>query len=190
MHLNHKHILVTARGLKNPPTDPEQIKNWLTRLVEAVNMKVLLGPYATYCDAPDNEGVTGIVCLVTSHASIHVWHKAADPFLKLDLYSCDDFETATVTTILAEFEPSSTEYMVIDRNNNAKILETGVIEHKPVTAVLPKHASALKCSFCGLPANQTEILVMALGDEVGICKRCVEVSQNEITKAISKRHSK
>lgn len=203
MQLNHKHILVTARGLKNPPTDPEQVKNWLTRLVAAVNMKVLLGPYATYCEEPDNEGVTGIICLVTSHASIHVWHKAVEPFLKLDLYSCDDFESATVLNLLKEFEPSYTEHMVIDRNDagyadqrHRRVIETGVAYNNPPEIIAhpathkndPK--SHYSCVFCGKNDNEVKWLVVSSKSDAGICERCVEISSKSISEAISKNHSK
>jgi S-adenosylmethionine/arginine decarboxylase-like enzyme len=132
--LNHKHILVTARGLKSPPQKPKEVKKWLKRLVKAVKMKVFFGPEAKYCESSGNVGVTGIVGLETSHASIHCWHECQVPFLKMDLYSCDDFTLAAVMGMMKEFEPAEVEYMIVDRNEDKKdgplrqeVIETGFI---------------------------------------------------------------
>ena len=78
--LNHKHILVNAT-IKNPINDTAYIEKWFERLVEAVDMKILIPPKVVYCDTSGNEGVTGIVCIETSHSSIHIWSKAEVPFL-------------------------------------------------------------------------------------------------------------
>jgi S-adenosylmethionine/arginine decarboxylase-like enzyme len=115
-NLNHKHIVVTAYNLKNPPKTSFEVERWLLKLVDAVNMKVLLGPFCTRCDTPGNEGVTGIVCIETSHASIHVWDNRQEPYAQMDLYSCDDFDTKAVFELLKEFKPFRIDGIVIDRN--------------------------------------------------------------------------
>lgn len=127
--LNHKHILITATGLANPPRTPEQLSSWLIELVSKVDMVVLLGPYSIRCDTLGNEGVTGIVCIETSHASVHCWDMHADtlPFLKMDLYSCKDFSPADVIEHLAVWQPTQSEYMVIDRNGVMHVSSTGIV---------------------------------------------------------------
>jgi hypothetical protein len=95
-NLNHKHILVTARGLKNHPTSTDEVEDWLGSLVHAVKMK--------------------IVGLETSHASSECWDEAV-PFLRMDLYSCDDFEAQTVLRSIKEFAPSEIEWMIVGRND-------------------------------------------------------------------------
>lgn len=123
--MNHRHILVTARGLACPPTDPETVTRWLDRLVEAVGMKVLMGPYAQRCDTPGNEGVTGAVVIETSHATMHCWDTVEVPFLQLDLYSCADFSSRTVVDLLAEFGPAEIEWILVDRNGAPELVEAG-----------------------------------------------------------------
>lgn len=123
--LNHKHILVTSSGLENPPRTTEVLSEWLSALVSKVGMTILLGPYSIRCETVGNEGVTGIVCIETSHASVHCWDIDQTPFLKMDLYSCKDFDPMTVVDHLAVFEPVSTEYMVVDRNGTMRVSDTG-----------------------------------------------------------------
>ncbi len=123
--LNHKHIIVTARGLAAPPRDVRIVTEWEQRLVSAVNMQLLMGPYAIRCEDTGNEGVTGVVVISTSHASLHCWDECDEPFLKMDLYSCANFSSATVIEMIREFEPTHVEWMVIDRNRRMRVVETG-----------------------------------------------------------------
>lgn len=114
--MDHRHILLRATGLGRPPASPEAVTAWLERLVAAVGMKVLMGPYATRCDTPGNEGCTGAVVIETSHATIHVWDRVAEPFLQLDLYSCASFGSGDVVPLVREFAPAFVSWMVVDRN--------------------------------------------------------------------------
>ena len=118
MNLNHKHILVTAKNLQNIPRTPEVLIDWLERLVEAVNMKILIYPQAIRCTDEGNEGTTGIVVIKTSHGSIHVWDECEVPYLKFDLYSCDDFDPQIVVHMIEEFKPTELTYLLIDRNKD------------------------------------------------------------------------
>jgi S-adenosylmethionine/arginine decarboxylase-like enzyme len=126
--LDHKHIIVNAT-VKQPLVDVEGTKKWLKDLVEAVNMKIVLGPFAEYCNAEGNEGITGCVCIQTSHCSIHVWDKLKPAIMRLDLYSCDTFERETVLNHLKYFEPITYEWITLDRNDKIKILEQGEIKN-------------------------------------------------------------
>lgn len=115
--LCHKHILITATGLTNPPKTPEVVNDWLLRLVEAVGMKVFIAPQSRRCDEPGNEGVTGIVCIETSHASLHCWDAGPEqPFVQIDLYSCREFDEDAVLDMVDEFGPSFVVSDVIDRS--------------------------------------------------------------------------
>lgn len=123
---DHRHLVLKATGLARPPRSPVEVHGWLERLVEAVGMKVLMGPYTTRCETPGNEGVTGAVVIETSHASIHVWDQVAEPFLQLDLYSCTTFGSGTVTDLVREFGPERMTWMLIDRNGaEPEVLELG-----------------------------------------------------------------
>lgn len=122
--LNHKHVLVSAHGLRKPPHTAKELDIWLNRLVIKVGMKVLMGPYSIRCDTMGNEGVTGVVCIETSHASIHVWSECPSPFLRMDLYSCKDFESIDVIDMIREFKPFETSWIILDRNGTQAITKS------------------------------------------------------------------
>lgn len=131
-HLNHKHLIVTA-FVENPPKEAEPIKKWLAELVDLVNMKTLMGPYSIRCNTHGNEGVTGVVVIETSHCSMHSF-ETEKPFIKFDLYSCDDFSVDAVLKHLNRFGLISTEHILIDRNDKSEdgkpVKSMTVLEHE------------------------------------------------------------
>ena len=109
----HKHLVVTAT-LSNPPKDPEYIKQWLRDLTQLVNMEIFIEPVAKYCDDPNNAGVTGTIVITTSHASVHIWDHG---LFQADLYSCKDYDEATVVDFMINsFRLGTVKYQVIDRS--------------------------------------------------------------------------
>lgn len=120
MGLEHIHMIGTAKVSKPPMTAAEGEK-WLRELVEKVGMEILIGPHAVYCDLKGNEGVTGIVCLSTSHASFHSWSEVDEPFINFDIYSCRHFDAATVVEHLSVFEPTKIDYVILDRSGGQPV---------------------------------------------------------------------
>lgn len=113
----HRHILVRA-NVARPPRDAATVADWLRRLVAAVDMKVFFGPEAIRCDTLGNEGVTGVIGLETSHASIHCWDTSVEqPYLTMDLYSCANYEVQTVLDFIREFEPVRGHWALYDRDD-------------------------------------------------------------------------
>lgn len=119
--LNHRHILING-SIKKPPVSVDFIDEWMREIVEAVNMKILIGPNVTFCETPGNEGITGIVCIETSHMSCHFWHTPKVPFVKFDLYSCKDFDEQKLLKMFNVFEPIELRILLVDRNDGFKIL--------------------------------------------------------------------
>ncbi len=116
--LDHKHLLVNA-DVNKPPTETAAVEDFLRRLTALIGMKVKVGPIAAYCDTEGNNGVTGAVCIETSHISIHAWDKADKPYLRLDVYSCMDFDLWKVVTAVREtFDATYVEFILVGRNNN------------------------------------------------------------------------
>lgn len=130
--LVHRHLLLKGVANNIPKWDETKytfyselenyLSSWLRQLVEKIGMNVFISPKSRYCVTPGNEGITGIVCLETSHASIHFWEK--DNSFKFDLYSCQDFLTEKVIEHLETFGLISYEYIVVDRENFG-ILDSG-----------------------------------------------------------------
>jgi S-adenosylmethionine/arginine decarboxylase-like enzyme len=117
MSFYHKHLLINA-SVRSPLTDARACEDWFRELVNVIDMKILVEPKAKYCETEGNEGVTGTVVIETSHASIHIWSKADPAYLRMDVYSCKDFEVKDVVEFLDKtMDIIDHDVMVIDRNN-------------------------------------------------------------------------
>lgn len=124
----NKHVLVTGYLAEAPGPDYVNfLADWFNRLVEAVDMKVLINPICVWCDDEGNEGVTGMVGITTSHSSIHFW--SGNPsYYKFDLYSCKDFSLDTVAEMLKEFGTTKFTYTIVDRTDDEHpVIDSGVI---------------------------------------------------------------
>lgn len=136
----YKHIVLKATGLAHPSMDESQIYAWFERLVAAVDMEVLMGPFARYCYDPGNEGMTGMVGITTSHSSIHIWDHQRR--LEFDLFSCKDFGSGQILPlIIDEFGPAAINWSVFDRSSPYEAAE--LIEHGRWTAHPPVQPPAL-----------------------------------------------
>lgn len=116
MELDHKHLIINATVSK-PPVDVSITVDWMRRLISAVGMKLVIGPFAHYCTADDNNGITATCCIETSHASLHAWEKLDPPILRVDLYSCANFDIFKVFELVKEFDPYELDWMLLDRNH-------------------------------------------------------------------------
>jgi S-adenosylmethionine/arginine decarboxylase-like enzyme len=110
----HKHLIVRAE-VKNPPVDPVWATNWLTHLVKKIGMKILMGPYATYCEMPGNAGLTAAVIIETSHIVLHVWDEDEIGELQFDVYSCSSLNPQDIFDELNQFDPVKIEYKYLNR---------------------------------------------------------------------------
>lgn len=115
----HKHLVLTAL-VKEAPTSASFVEAFLTQLVKLVDMEIFMPAKAKYCDDPHNSGVTGVVVITTSHASIHIWDNVpGNPYpgmLQMDLYSCKDFIAEDVLQFVEKyFDAEIATYQVIDR---------------------------------------------------------------------------
>jgi S-adenosylmethionine/arginine decarboxylase-like enzyme len=128
MDKNHKHFILNSI-VKNPINDEESCKKWLTDLVKVVNMDILVPAMAKYCDIPGNEGVTGTIIITTSHMSVHIWPLAEKPYIRMDVYSCKDFDAEAVLNYVNEtMGVAGGSYVVLNRNN--ELLPLHFMEHK------------------------------------------------------------
>ena len=123
--LEHKHLIVRAE-LLNPPKCAESIQDWMKKLVETIDMKILMGPYAVYSDMVGNRGLTAVTIIETSHIAMHVWDEVEPALMQLDVYTCSTLNIEDVFKAIEEFEPVKTEYKYIDRENSLFILDKKV----------------------------------------------------------------
>ena len=87
--LQHKHLIVRSE-VNNPPNKEADIVKWAKTLIEKIGMKIMMGPYAKYCEMEGNKGITCVTIIETSHVAIHVWDEQSPALLQLDVYTCSD----------------------------------------------------------------------------------------------------
>jgi S-adenosylmethionine/arginine decarboxylase-like enzyme len=112
------HLLVVNARVNNPPKDPQYITKWKANLIEDIGMKILMGPYSTYHDMPGNRGLTSVTIIETSHIALHVWDEDNPGVLRLDVYSCAEFNIDTILKAIEEFEPTEVDYVFLDRTGD------------------------------------------------------------------------
>ena len=111
----HKHLIIRAEAVK-PPTDEEQLKEWMTEFVESINMKIFMGPYVKYCSMPGNKGITAVAVIETSHIAMHIWDEPHPALMQFDVYSCGEFNhTDICKKIMEDFDIHKIEYKYLNR---------------------------------------------------------------------------
>ena len=116
MTLVHKHVIIRAEVL-NPPTDETHTSNDVKALIEAIGMKILMGPYAKYCTMKGNRGLTVATIIETSHVIIHVWDETDPALIQLDVYTCGVFDPNIVFYWLKKYNPTKIDFKYLDREN-------------------------------------------------------------------------
>lgn len=127
MAIEHKHILINAR-VNNSLANPDDAVAFLEDLVDRVGMKILMGPHATYVDAPGNRGTTAIVGIETSHIAFHIWDEEQPARLQFDLYTCGALDVDVVIDAVDEqFDIVEADYRIYDREDGFFLMEDGII---------------------------------------------------------------
>ena len=121
----HKHLLVNAK-VKDPINSEEQGIDFLTRLVERIDMKIIKGPFASYVDKPGNRGLTAIVMIETSHIAFHIWDEMDPSLVQFDLYTCGKLDLSQVLLAFGEtFNIVSMDYQLFDREDGFVLEDKG-----------------------------------------------------------------
>ena len=121
----HNHLLVNAK-VNNAVKSEAQGIEFLTNLVERIDMKIIKGPFASYVNVEGNRGLTGIVIIETSHIAFHIWDEVRPGLLQFDLYTCGELNLDKVMSIFKEtFEVASLEYVLFDRENGFVVEKSG-----------------------------------------------------------------
>ena len=99
---------------------------FLTNLVEKINMKIIKGPFASYVNVEGNRGLTGIVMIETSHIAFHIWDEVRPGLVQFDLYTCGQLELDKVVSIFKDtFDVVSMDYVLFDRENGFNVEAEG-----------------------------------------------------------------
>jgi S-adenosylmethionine/arginine decarboxylase-like enzyme len=124
--LEHKHLIVRAE-LNTPPKCTESIEAWMKKLVNQIDMKILMGPYSVYSDVVGNRGLTAVTIIETSHIALHIWDECEPALAQLDVYTCSALNIQDVFEAMKEWQPSKVEYKYIDRENKLTLIEKSVL---------------------------------------------------------------
>lgn len=132
MAIAHKHLIVRAT-VEKAPTDVAAIKRSLTELVDLIDMKLLAGydqpeddyknPIASYCQDPENRGMTAIALIETSSIVLHAWDQCEPNLIEFDLYTCAKLDRDKVLCWLDQFRLIDVDYMIIDRAESLRLVE-------------------------------------------------------------------
>ena len=123
--LYHKHLLVNAKVIKPINTEQQGI-DFLTNLVNQIDMKIIKGPFASYVDKEGNKGLTAIVMIETSHIAFHIWDEVDPGLIQFDLYTCGQLELDKVISIFKEtFNVVEFDYVLFDREHGFVVEQSG-----------------------------------------------------------------
>ena len=121
--IQHKHLIVNAT-IGNPILEEQEAIDFLTQLVESIDMKIIKGPFAHYVEAEGNRGMTATVMIETSHIAFHIWDEKDPAEIKFDLYTCGSLNASQVLHILdKQFLFSAVKWMVLDREDGFEHIE-------------------------------------------------------------------
>jgi S-adenosylmethionine/arginine decarboxylase-like enzyme len=121
----HKHLLVNAK-VKNPIATEQEGIDFLTNLVNEIDMKIIKGPFASYVDKDGNKGLTAIVMIETSHIAFHIWDEVDPGLIQFDLYTCGQLELNKVLSIFKDtFNVVEFDYVLFDRENGFVVEQKG-----------------------------------------------------------------
>ena len=113
--LVHKHLIVRAEAV-TPPTDEEQLTQWMKEFVRSINMKIFMGPYVKYCNMEGNRGITAVAIIETSHIAMHIWDEISPALMQFDVYSCGDLDVEAICKKIKEdFNIQKIEYKFLNR---------------------------------------------------------------------------
>jgi S-adenosylmethionine/arginine decarboxylase-like enzyme len=118
----HKHIIIRADVLDSP-TNEVDTSNKVRELIESIDMKILMGPYAKYCTIVGNRGLTVATIIETSHIVMHTWDESVPANVQLDVYTCAEFDTKIVFEWLEQFNPTKIDYKYLDREHGLKEIQ-------------------------------------------------------------------
>jgi S-adenosylmethionine/arginine decarboxylase-like enzyme len=123
--LFHKHLLINAK-VKNPMASEQEAIDFLTTLVDKIDMKIIKGPFASYVDKPGNRGLTAIVMIETSHIAFHIWDETDPGLIQFDLYTCGELDLKEALLIFGDFfEVETLDYQLFDRENGFVLESSG-----------------------------------------------------------------
>jgi hypothetical protein len=121
----HNQLIVNGYT-KTPLTKEQDAIDWMTNLVNSIDMKIIQGPYSSYVTKDGNKGLTCVVMIETSHIALHIWDEPNPGEIQFDLYTCGELP---VEQIFENLENNlglfDYHYMILERETGFNILKRG-----------------------------------------------------------------
>jgi len=179
----HKHLLVRAT-INNHISDTAAVSNWVSNLIETIQMKILHGPVAVHCNKTGNRGITAFAIIETSHIVLHTWSETDPATLQLDVYTCSDLEIDLVFKALSVFQPVTIDYKFLDRENGfVEIINSpNQVVERWVTRITAKHEDLGGNRICPFAKMPTVISVekLSLAEFIGITDQLTIYMENGV----------
>lgn len=117
--MQHTQLFIRAE-VRKPLLTVDLANDFMCRAVALAGMKVVAGPYS-FEGVPGNEGISTIVGLDFSSASLHEWPIRKDaeyPLIHFDLYTCGEKpDLGVFADLFMELDPVSFGARTIDRES-------------------------------------------------------------------------
>ena len=119
--IEHQHLIVRAE-INNPIISINKVEKWIEDIIEKLNMKIMMGPFAKYCNTIGNRGITCVAIIETSHVVLHIWDEDKPGIMQLDVYTCSSLDKQIIFDAIELFEPTRIDYKYLDRKHNLTLL--------------------------------------------------------------------
>ena len=120
----HNQLLLNGH-ITNAMVNEDEVIDWMTNLVEKIDMKIIQGPYASYVTKEGNRGITCTVMIETSHIAVHIWDEEEPALIQFDLYTCSDLpEEKVIQDLKDNFGLIDYHYMVLERSAGFNVKAT------------------------------------------------------------------
>lgn len=128
--IQHHHLLLRMEIQHKPKKeDKEKLEELVKRIIQDIHMKRLAEPQVYIVEYPrDNEGMSVIAPIQTSHIALHFWTrpdqailhtKHSKCLLELDIYTCGSLTLKNVASVLhhlTQFKPLYVDITILNRN--------------------------------------------------------------------------
>lgn len=109
------HLILDMGGCNDRINDPEVVKEFLVKLVPALDMFPIGKPQVVFVDTDEGKGVSGIQLITTSTITFH--GDADGNCVYLDVFSCKEYKPEIVLEmVVGFFAPTTIEQRMVVRN--------------------------------------------------------------------------
>lgn len=110
-----KHLILTAQGCNDNLLSEQAIGDWITELVDRIDMQAFGEPLVARFGEGIETGISAVQLIYTSAIVIHTNDQSREMYL--DVFSCKGFSEDDVIAYLNEtFAPAAVNFQILYRN--------------------------------------------------------------------------